>query len=128
MSTNVIEHFKAKVLQFAKPFGSLAIAASAAGLMVLGVQQNVAVNDAVIPAQVFQTVPFGGTASPVSLNFQHPEQRSSQKQAYIEQQRRFQALLSDHQQQIKLKSIIVEPISAEVIDTSSNSSVDSEQN
>jgi len=115
-----IDSLKSKVVHFAKPFGSIAIAASAAGLMVLGVQQNVAVNDKIMPAQVVQTVPFGGTANPVSLNFQQPD-LATKKQAYIEQQRRFQALLSDHQQQIKLKSILVQPSTAEAgIDTPKN--------
>ncbi|MBA6365089.1 hypothetical protein H4J42_15205, partial [Colwellia sp. BRX8-8] len=44
---------------------------------------------------------------PVSLNFQEPD-RASQKQAFIDQQRRFHALLSDHQQQIKLGSLTVD--------------------
>lgn len=98
---------KAKVVEFAKPFGQLAIAASAAGLMVLGVQTNVAQNnETVLPSQIVQTIPMAGTAQPVSLNFQQPD-RASQKQAFIEQQRRFYALLSDHQQQIKLGSFAV---------------------
>jgi len=96
---------KAKIVQLFKPVGQLAIAASAAGLMILGVQHNVAQNEsnAVMPSQVVQTIPFAGVADPVSLNFQQPD-RQAQKNAYIEQQRRFQALLSDHQRQIKLKS------------------------
>ena len=99
------EQVKAKVVQFAKPFGQVAIAASAAGLMVLGVQQNVVENDTAIPSpQVVQTIPFGGVADPVSFNYQTPS-KASQKQAYIEQQRRFQALLADHNQQVKLSSI-----------------------
>lgn len=103
--SNVVSLFKAKVVQLARPFGQMAIAASAAGLMVLGVQQNVAQNDVTIPAnQVVQTIPLGGVAQPVSLNFQQ-NTRTSQKQAFIEQQRRFQALLADHQQQIKLSSV-----------------------
>ncbi len=97
--------FKAKVIQLAKPFGQLAIAASAAGLMVLGVQSNVAQNnETILPSQVVQTIPMAGIAQPVSLNFQQPD-RASQKKAFIEQQRRFHALLSDHQQQIKLGSV-----------------------
>lgn len=99
--------FKAKVVELAKPFGQLAIAASAAGLMVLGVQTNVAQNnDTILPSQIVQTIPMAGIAEPVSLNFQQPD-RASQKKAYIEQQRRFYALLSDHHQQIKLGSIAV---------------------
>jgi len=102
---NFAGKLKAKVVQFAKPFGQMAIAASAAGLMVMGVQQNSAETDAILPAsQVVKTMPFGGIAEPVSLNFQQTS-RSSEKQAFVEQQRRFQALLSDHQQQIKLSSV-----------------------
>jgi len=104
---NLAGKLKAKVIQFAKPFGQMAIAASAAGLMVLGVQQNTADSDALLPAsQVVKTMPFGGVAEPVSLNFQQTS-RTSEKQAFVEQQRRFQALLSDHQQQIKLSSVEV---------------------
>jgi sigma-E factor negative regulatory protein RseA len=99
--------FKAKVVEFSKPFGQLAIAASAAGLMVLGVQSNVAQNnETILPSQIVQTIPMAGIAEPVSLNFQQPD-LASQKQAFIEQQRRFHALLSDHQQQIKLGSLAV---------------------
>ena len=102
----ILEATKAKVVQFAKPFGQVAIAASAAGLMILGVQQtNVAENEAIVPSQqVVQTVPFAGVADPVSLNYQTPN-RAAQKQAYIEQQRRFQALLADHHQQVKLSAV-----------------------
>ena len=106
-NNNVVEKLKAKVVQFAKPFGQMAIAASAAGLMVMGVQQNTADTDALLPAtQVVKTMPFGGIAEPVSLNFQQTS-RTSEKQAFIEQQRRFQALLSDHHQQVKLSSVDV---------------------
>ena len=100
--------FKAKVIQFMKPVGQLAIAASAAGLMVIGVQQNTAdTNEIITPSQIVQTKPLGGFANPVS--FHYPQNTKSQQQAAleqrIEQQRRFQALLSDHQQQIKLSAV-----------------------
>lgn len=97
------EKLKAKVVQFSKPLGQLAIAASVTAVMIVGVQQNnIAESEQVVPAQVFQTIPIAGVADPVSLNVQQPS-RAEQKQAYIEQQRRFQALLSDHNQQLKLK-------------------------
>lgn len=97
--------FKARVVSFVKPFGQLAIAASAAGLMVLGVQQNnVAQTDDAAPIQNIQTSAFVGIAEPVSFNYQQPSQKS-QKEAYIEQQRRLQALLVDHKQQIKLTAV-----------------------
>lgn len=106
-NNSVVDKLKAKVVQFAKPFGQMAIAASAAGLMVMGVQQNSADNDVLLPeTQVVKTMPFGGVAEPVSLNFQQTS-RTSEKQAFIEQQRRFQALLSDHHQQVKLSSVDV---------------------
>ena len=70
----------------------MAIAASAAGLMVMGVQQNSADNNVILPeSQVVKTMPFGGVAEPVSLNFQQTS-RTNEKQAFVEQQRRFQAL------------------------------------
>ncbi|SEK72806.1 anti sigma-E protein, RseA [Colwellia chukchiensis] len=100
-----VNKVKATLLQFTKPFAQVAIAASAAGLMVLGVQQNSTDNETLLPAtQVVKTMPLGGVAEPVSLNFQ-PVSRTSEKQAFIAQQRRFQALLADHQQQIKLSSV-----------------------
>lgn len=106
--TRVTDTIKAKIVQLAKPFGQVAIAASAAGLMVIGVQQNNIASDVTTPAnEVFKPVPFGGIAEPVSLNYQQSTS-NNQKQAYIEQQRRFQALLSDHQQQIKLSSVNAE--------------------
>lgn len=100
--------FKAKIVQLIKPVGQLAIAASAAGLMIIGVQQNTAdTNEVITPSQIVQTKPLGGFANPVSFNYQ--QNTKSQQQAAleqrIEQQRRFQALLSDHQQQIKLGAV-----------------------
>lgn len=107
IAVKVPNTFKAKVVQFVKPLGQLAIAASAAGLMIIGVQQNTADNNETItPNQIVQTRPLAGFANPVSFNYQQPVK--SQKQAVhelkIEQQRRFQALLSDHQQQVKLSA------------------------
>jgi sigma-E factor negative regulatory protein RseA len=106
-SSKFTQQIRAKVVQFAKPFGQMAIAASAAGLMVLGVQTNVAENDDILPSQVVQTTPFAGVAAPVSLNFQQND-RASQKQAFVEQKRRLHALLSDHKQQVKLSAVSVE--------------------
>jgi sigma-E factor negative regulatory protein RseA len=99
--------FKAKVVQLIKPLGQLAIAASAAGLMIIGVQQNTADNNEIItPNQIVQTKPLAGFANPVSFNYQQPvkPQKEAVLKQRIEQQRRFQALLSDHQQQVKLSA------------------------
>lgn len=120
--------FKAKISQLFKPAGQVAIAASAAVLMVFGVQQNVADNSAITPNQIVQPVPLGGFANPVSYNYL-PSGASSQttnqssnkvlanknqssdkltsKQILdqkIAQQRRLQALINDHEQQVKLSS------------------------
>lgn len=107
-NSNVIGGFKAKVIQLIKPVGQLAIAASAAGLMIIGVQQNTAdTNEIITPSQIVQTKPLGGFANPVSFNYQQ-NTKSKQQAAFeqrIEQQRRFQALLSDHEQQIKLSAV-----------------------
>lgn len=108
--------FKAKVAKLVKPLGQIAIAASAAGLMIVGVQQNGANNEiepTLMPTQVVQTMPFTGYANPVSLNSPaqsqpvnrkiQPQLTSKQKnEQLMAQHRRFQALLSDHQQQVKL--------------------------
>ncbi|MGJ8691948.1 MAG: sigma-E factor negative regulatory protein [Thalassotalea sp.] len=101
------QKIKATVIKLVKPFGQIAIAASAATLMIVGVQQNVAQNELIMPTEVVQTIPVFGTAQPVSLNVGKQVQTSQEakKQAYIEQQRRFQALLADHHQQLKLKQI-----------------------
>lgn len=107
-NSNVIGGFKAKVIQLMKPVGQLAIAASAAGLMIIGVQQNTAdTNEIITPSQIAQTKPLGGFANPVSFNYQQNTKSQQQiaLEQKIEQQRRFQALLSDHEQQIKLSAV-----------------------
>lgn len=114
---------KAKVVQFIKPVGQLAIAASAAGLMIIGVQQNTAeTNEVITPSQVVQTKPLAGFANPVSFNYSQNSQ-TQQKQAVleqrIEQQRRFQALLSDHQQQVKLSAAKAKKVAEEANPASS---------
>ena len=103
--------FKAKISSFVKPMGQVAIAASAAALMIVGVQTNVADN-AVTQSQVVQTIPLSGYANPVSFTVQSPQPESnyqSKQQAQeaiaaerVAQQRRLHALLKDHNQQVKL--------------------------
>ena len=106
---------KKKIIAAAKPLGQVAIAASAAGLMILGVQQNAVNGDptAVVPSQIVQTMPVTGFANPVSFNFESTTQKTNrelQKQEEmkqkIAQQRRFQALLLDHHQQLKFASVV----------------------
>lgn len=100
----ITQRAKAKVIQLGKPIGQFAIAASAAGLMVIGVQQaNVTDEGQAIPTQVWQPLPVGGVADPVSYNYS-TQSMPAQKQSHIERQQRLQALLSDHQLQMKLQS------------------------
>ena len=114
---------KNKVVQLLKPLGQVAIAASAAGLMIVGVGQNLADSPEVItPSQIVQTMPLAGYANPVSFNYLSGSQGNAiEKQAGIDsqgeqltnkekfeqriaQQRRLQALIIDHQQQLKLST------------------------
>ncbi len=109
--------FKAKVSHFVKPMGQVAIAASAAALMIVGVQNNVAdISSPVTPSQVVQTMPLTGYANPVSFNVQSNQPTTSQQSKQqaqqeineqmaadrVAQQRRLQALLKDHHQQVQL--------------------------
>jgi len=113
--------FKAKVSSFVRPMGQVAIAASAAALMIVGVQNNVADNSSSItPSQVVQTMPLTGYANPVSFNVQPTQQENNQQRKQqlqqamnekvatdrLAQQRRLQALLKDHNQQVQLGSQI----------------------
>ena len=121
-STNLVidatNRFKARVSSFVKPMGQVAIAASAAALMIVGVQHNVAENpSSVTPSQVVQTMPLAGYANPVSFSLQSPQKEPSKLQNQkalneqlaaerVAQQRRLHALLKDHNQQVKLGSNI----------------------
>jgi len=111
---NAIDRFKAKMSNLIKPMGQVAIAASAAALMIVGVQYNVA-DSSITPSQVVQTVPLSGYANPVSFSVQSPQieqtyQNQQQTQQAMDEQlaaekiaqhRRLQSLLQDHKQQIK---------------------------
>lgn len=100
----VTQRVKAKVIQMSRPVGQFAIAASAAGLMVLGVQQaNVSEEGQVVPTQVWQPLPMGGVADPVSYNYS-TQSLPTQKQSTVDRHQRLQALLADHNMQIKLQS------------------------
>ncbi len=103
--TTLTQKFKGSVTKLVKPFGQVAIAASVATLMIIGVQQNIGGNDQITPNQVVQTNPVLGTAAPVSYQVEQTPSKVSQREAYIAQQRRFQALLADHNQQLKLKQV-----------------------
>ncbi|WOH37325.1 RseA family anti-sigma factor [Thalassotalea fonticola] len=113
----ITQRVKAKVIQLSRPVGQFAIAASAAGLMVLGVQQaNVAEEGQVVPTQVWQPLPMGGVANPVSYNYS-TQSLPTQKQSTIDRHQRLQALLADHNMQIKLQSKVAQESAEELVET-----------
>ena len=90
---------ESNVVSFIKRFGQYAIAASVAGVVVMTsfitsqptVEQN--------GIEVLNTVPFGGAASPVSLQ---ASQKQS-KEALQKRHERLEALLKDHQLQLQVQ-------------------------
>ena len=108
-----MDRAKKKLTSVSKPIGQVAIAASAAGLMLLGVQPNAVDPSVVTPSDIVQTMPVTGFANPVSFNFESTEQKANRQllkqeemKQKIAQQRRFQALLLDHNQQVKFASVV----------------------
>lgn len=93
--------------------GQLAVAASVAALVVVGVQQfNRQPQE--LSAPILETRPFGGSAAPVSMSL--PLSPSEQAQQAAEQRRRLQAYLKDHQQQVRLDVVapqVATPVAAE---------------
>lgn len=89
-----------------KPVAQGAVAASVALFAVLGVQQyqQPAGQDLMLPSPVLQTNPIGGFATPVSLSSSTADSRfaEQEQQAMQEQQRRLQALLQAHRQQVRV--------------------------
>ena len=91
----------ASVVPFARQGGQFAIAASVAVAMVLGVQQLNQPEDEQPFNAAPATLPFvEGGLSPVSLEQARPVQRVD----VMEQRRRINAYLNDHNQQLRLKA------------------------
>ncbi|WP_115719585.1 sigma-E factor negative regulatory protein [Gallaecimonas mangrovi] len=95
---------KPKGLQgFWRPVAQLAIAASVALVAVVGVQQYGAKSDVPQPSNpVLSTLPAMGTAAPVSLEAGPPSGHEG-RLIQAEQQRRVNAYLQDHAQQLRLQ-------------------------
>lgn len=91
VASNVVPLFQ-KVAHFA-------LAATVAGVVVMGVQQYQTGNSDIVPPPVVQTVPVGGMAAPVSFEQTAPVATTSPS----EQRRRINAYLADHQQQVRLQ-------------------------
>lgn len=87
--------------------GQVAIAASVSLAVIIGVQQyggsdTVGAQDDQIP--VLQTIPFSGSAEPVSLTRDSVNRHSSNEASMQEQRRRINALLQDYELQLRLNS------------------------
>ena len=94
------------VVSLGKQSSQFAVAAGVAAVMILGVQNyNTEVT------QPFMTAPTSGPQgglAPVSLSqsrtIQTPEQQLNERQTLLEQRKRINALLVDHQQQVRLQA------------------------
>ena len=91
-----------KIVPFMRQSGQFAVAASVAAAVILGVQQM----NLPAPSERFTTFQTGGTAqaglAPVSLE-QSQTLRNNDMEALLEKRRQINALLADHEQQLKLK-------------------------
>ena len=101
---------KPAVVHLLRSGGQFAIAASVAAVTILGVQHyQGGKNPALAPNPVLNTVPFGGVAAPVSINYQAnrqslthaPQPAMSEAQLQAERER-LAAFLRDHQLQQRL--------------------------
>ncbi|GHG65205.1 anti-sigma-E factor RseA [Alishewanella longhuensis] len=92
-----------------KPAAHGAIAASVALVAVFGVQQyqQPLEQELAMPAPILQTRPVAGFAIPVSLSQTSVDSRfeAQEQQAMQEQQRRLQALLQAHRQQVRVTDV-----------------------
>ncbi|AEY00678.1 sigma-E factor regulatory protein RseA [Oceanimonas sp. GK1] len=81
--------------------GQFAIAASVSAAVIFGVQQYS--QPSATQSPVLNTVPLSGGAAPVSLNYQADAQQRAKEQQLLEQERRINALLMDHELQQRLR-------------------------
>jgi len=90
---------ESNVISFVKRFGQYAIAASVAGVVVMTsfITSQPALENSGI--EVLNTVPFGGGASPVSLQ----ATKVQTQQALQDRHERLEALLKDHQLQLQVQ-------------------------
>lgn len=103
--------------------GQVAIAASVSLVVILGVQQysgqttqdTIAVTSEI---PVLQTVPFAGSAEPVSLTREQTQPMATSEANIQEQRKRIQAMLHDHELQLRLNGdgsqVHNEPSAAEI--------------
>ncbi|WP_281706236.1 sigma-E factor negative regulatory protein [Aeromonas taiwanensis] len=95
------------VRRFGQQMGQYAIAASVAAAVIFGVQQYQG-KDGVPTNPVLNTIPVGGSATPVSVHYPQDGNRASVRQQGLseqqmqEQRERINAFLRDHQLQQRL--------------------------
>ncbi|GAA5218396.1 sigma-E factor negative regulatory protein [Corallincola platygyrae] len=110
-----------KVVSLLKQLGQYAIAATVAAVAVLGVQQYNQPGESEIPTPVLTTTPLTGVAAPVSLAAPTAEQVNdeavAQQQRIMEQRKRINAYLQDHEQQRRLQPVEAEQPAVEESDT-----------
>lgn len=104
--TLAVKWRKAANSRWLQPVSQGAVAAGVALMAVFGVQQyqQIPGQDMVSPLPVLQTQPVAGFATPVSLSQTTVADRFEQheQQAMLEQQKRLQALLNAHRQQVRV--------------------------
>lgn len=107
---SLLHRLRPGVVHALRSGGQLAIAASVAAVTILGVRYHqMGQDETVMPSPVLNTVPVGGVAAPVSINYQPIAQsvHTPQPAAYNDEQRmkereRINAFLRDHQLQQRL--------------------------
>lgn len=103
-SSTLFSKLSSKVIPFARQSGQFAVAASVAAAVIIGVQTYNQPEANEPFATAITTTPQGGLA-PVSLN-QTRVLPSESKQDLMETRRQIQALITDHEQQVKLKASV----------------------
>lgn len=92
-----------KIVPFMRQSGQFAVAASVAAAVILGVQQM----NQPAPTEPFTTFQTNGTPqaglAPVSLEQSQTLRNNNDMEALLEKRRQINALIADHEQQLKLK-------------------------
>ncbi|MDP5293068.1 RseA family anti-sigma factor [Oceanimonas sp. CHS3-5] len=100
-SSRVVRPLFGRVGPALRHAGQFAIAASVSAAVIFGVQHYS--QPSAMQSPVLNTVPLSGGAAPVSLNYQNDAQQRATEQKLLEQERRINALLMDHELQQRLR-------------------------
>ena len=108
--TSLLQRVRPTVVHLLRSGGQLAIAASVAAVTLLGVRYHQLGQDVTAqPSPVLNTVPVGGIATPVSINYQPvgqpthtPQPSMLSDDARLAERERINAFLRDHQLQQRL--------------------------